>query len=218
MRYVLLASLLLCGCAVVSRGVPGSGVVAHESRKVGSFTKFVLAGDADIELTAGADGSSCELDFDDNLLPFVVTEVVNDELRVHLSQAVSPSSRLKIKVSVPELKGVDLAGAADVTIQGLDQSTLTVSMAGSQKVSCQGKVESAHFKAAGSATLLAADLEAKSVSINITGSGSADVNASEKLSVNIAGSGTVRYLGEPQIDQSIAGSGKIMKKSLSPKE
>ena len=56
----------------------------------------------------------------------------------------------------------------------------------------------------------AARLNARTARIEISGSGSATVNASDRVDVHVSGSGSVRYLGNPSsVNQHVRGSGSI---------
>lgn len=215
MRLVLiLLSLAICGgCDVLSNSIPGSGVIKRESRQVGEFTKVSFAGGADLKIAAGAEEGSCELQCDENLLQHISTDVVNGELQIRMANGsrISPTKGLQIEISVPALAQLDLAGGTTTSIKGMKQSEFQVKLAGSHDLDCAGEVDSAQFEAAGACKILASQLKTKSTSIEMAGSGTAEVQASDTLTVEIAGSGTVRYLGNPAVKQSIAGAGKIEK-------
>jgi hypothetical protein len=72
-----------------------------------------------------------------------------------------------------------------------------------------GKTDFLDASITGAGDISALDLEAKKVSLKITGSGDCEVNASEALNVKITGSGDVKYKGSPQVSQKITGSGKV---------
>lgn len=61
----------------------------------------------------------------------------------------------------------------------------------------------------GSGTFLGADLKSINVTLNMNGSGSAQVWAVEKLDVTINGNGKVIYFGEPTMSMSISGGGQL---------
>jgi hypothetical protein len=88
---------------------------------------------------------------------------------------------------------------------------MKLELAGSHDVSCEGQVERVDWAAAGACKILASKLQAKTVTIELAGSCSAEVEASEKLDVSIAGSGSVKYRGDAKVSQKIAGSGSIEK-------
>ncbi len=56
------------------------------------------------------------------------------------------------------------------------------------------------------------DCRARQYKARISGSGTADVLATDSLDVQISGSGTVTYSGNPKVQQDISGSGRLIKK------
>ena len=58
----------------------------------------------------------------------------------------------------------------------------------------------------------AEQLTSKTVKAQISGSGTANVLATDMLDVKISGSGSLTYTGNPQVTQEISGSGKLIKK------
>jgi hypothetical protein len=72
-----------------------------------------------------------------------------------------------------------------------------------------GKTNLLDASITGAGNIRALDMEARNVSLKITGSGNCEVNAFETLDVKITGSGDVKYKGSPQISKKVTGSGKI---------
>jgi Putative auto-transporter adhesin, head GIN domain len=86
------------------------------------------------------------------------------------------------------------------------------SIHGSGDVLIAGKAGTFHLEIHGSGDVKAQDLVCESVTVEIAGSGDAQVNASETLVVKIAGSGDVLYKGNPKkVSQKIGGSGELRK-------
>jgi hypothetical protein len=91
----------------------------------------------------------------------------------------------------------------------LEVRNLASDISGSGSMHFSGKTDFLDASITGAGDISALDLEAKTVSLKITGSGDCEVNASEALNVKITGSGDVKYIGAPQISQKITGSGKV---------
>jgi hypothetical protein len=56
-------------------------------------------------------------------------------------------------------------------------------------------------------------MQSQITSVSISGSGSAEVVANEKLDSKIAGSGDVKYWGNASVNSKIAGSGSVRKEN-----
>ncbi len=204
-----LATLLAVGC---DRGrVAGSGVAASERRTVAGFDEVSLVGGMEVELATG-EAAPIELTADDNILPLVVTEVVNGRLEVSTKEPVRPKTTIKLKLQAPTLKAVVLSGAASIAARDLRGEQVSFELMGAAKVNASGRVERLTIKAEGAAAVWADGLEADHVEVEITGAGEAEVHAVQTLKVSMTGAGAVRYRGDPKIEKSIAGVGVLKKK------
>ena len=209
--FVLAAPLLLGACSVFDGPrIVGSGVKVQEVRELDDFDRLAVSGAAEVEVRVGGE-PSVELTIDDNLLPYVRTEVVGRTLRLKLEDGARYTfdGTLQATVTVPSLEAIDAAGACTVTAAGIDAAEFEVSVAGSCDALVSGRAESLKVSIAGSADLDLVGLQAARAEVSIAGSGDVTVSASEALDVSIAGSGTVRYAGSPSVSRSVMGSGTV---------
>ena len=144
-----------------------------------------------------------------------------------------PNKGIKIYISSPNFSKVRLSGSGDIISQnritGKDKIELAVSgsgnikvdldapavdaeMSGSGNINLSGMAKHFEGKLSGSGNISAMDLKTEETEIRISGSGNADVFASEKLNVKVTGSGDVRYKGgAQQVSSNITGSGSVKK-------
>ncbi len=225
----LAASLLTCltGCVFVLDGdgahwhdgryrnnaIRGSGVSKTEVRTVADFHRIEINGGCDVALTVGSP-ASLTLTADDNLLPYLVTEVRDGALVVEMkSGSYAPTTAMKLVATVPALDAMIVRGSSDAVLNGLTGERFTVQISGSGDVRASGKVGAVAAKITGSGDLRLLDLEAREAVVEVSGSGDVDVWATEALVASIAGSGNVSYKGETaKVTKSIAGSGSIRKR------
>lgn len=219
-----------------SERINGNGDIATEARDTGAFDGVATAGGFNIVIRQGT-GTKVEVKADRNLLPYIVTRVVdggkgrtlqvepkkgysintstNPSLTIEMPslRAVSVAGSGTIKVEAMKTAGVDAAieGSGDIRFAGLDTERLGMKVSGSGDIVAAGRCGSANVSIAGSGDVKAADLVAEDVKVTIAGSGDAQVNVTKKLHVSIAGSGDVKYAGSPEITSSIVGSGKVRK-------
>jgi len=93
----------------------------------------------------------------------------------------------------------------------INQPQLRVSIKGSGSVAATGAVDMVGLDISGSGAARLRDLTAKSVQIDIRGSGDAQMTAQADADVSISGSGNVELFGRPVIRRSeIRGSGRIV--------
>jgi hypothetical protein len=88
-------------------------------------------------------------------------------------------------------------------------ANLETAISGSGSMNLSGKADHHDAKISGSGKINAFDMQVKSVSLKVSGSGDCKVNATETLNARVSGSGDVFYKGRPHITSKISGSGSL---------
>ena len=193
-------------------GQSGSGVARTESRNLGEFSSIHAEGmgTLDVEVRSSLTSRSVELTSDDNLIGLLATEVRDGVLEVTPTVNISPSTGMRLKVSVPSLAGIHLEGANHLNLNIDSPGEFTLHIEGAGKVKAAGKVGSLIIHSEGAGTIDAAELVAGTVDVRIEGAGRARVNATETLKASIEGAGVITYSGDPKtVDRNIEGIGRI---------
>lgn len=159
----------------------------------------------------------------------VVAELRGETLIIKTKSNNVSLGTIKVYVTMPEVKRLDVSGSGDIIAQGtlksqeiefnvsgsgnikinnLEATNTGTSISGSGDISISGKnEESLKINIAGSGKVSSEAFESKNVDVDIAGSGSAKVNVTDNLKTNIAGSGDVYYRGKPLVNASSVGSG-----------
>jgi hypothetical protein len=190
---VALMLATLVGCNV---GIKGSGVAKTESRNVADFKSVSSEAGGDVDVTIG-DSQSVEVTIDDNLLPLLVTEVVDGELKIRTTGSFSTSIGLNVKITTPSLDSIRSSGVGNVKIEGLDSEQLTVALSGVGGVTAKGKVQTLDITVSGVGSANLKELLAESVSVTVSGVGGADVYASKWVNATTSGVGSINVFGNP---------------------
>ena len=169
---------------------------------------------------------------DENLLPYVITEVDNGVLNIHYKNGYSiMNDHAKVFVTAPSLEKITSSGSADITRRGtiknsnqieirtsgsgdinaeVDAPSISVSGSGSGNVTLSGRTKDFDCKISGSGDVKCANLKSENAVIHVSGSSDVHVFASVSLKVNVAGSGDVYYGGNPSSPEiHITGSGTV---------
>lgn len=230
----LSVTLGLNGCLGFGSGfgptIDGKGPVQSEARQPGTFDQVELEGSYDVVLSQAAGPNSVTLHTNANILPYLKTEIRDGKLVVSSDANIHPTERIKVEISSPEYRAIDIDGSADVrattpiTSNGLSlglagsgsydlevhATTLKSDIAGSGKLSLRGTATAHTVDIAGSGDLIADRLETESSKIDVAGSGDATVFVKSKLDASIAGSGSIRYKGGAKaVHTSVSGSGSV---------
>ena len=222
--------VIITGCIIVINGksVQGSGNIITQERKVAEFSKVHLKGSGKVFLTPGQK-QVLEIKTDDNIMPLIETDVSGNKLTIsHGNHHLRPTE-FEVYITIKNLQGVGISGSGNILgkdrfvtdtlyaeISGsgdmdleVETGFLETKISGSGSIQISGMAEDYTVSISGSGKINAFDVDAKHVSVKISGSGDCRVSASESLDAKISGSGDVYYRGRPQINTKISGSGSL---------
>ena len=203
----------LAGCIIINPGgVKGSGIAKTETRSLGSFNAL------DVEY-AGAiavrsqEQQSLEISGDDNIIPFITTEVKNGTLYVRATKGYSPEQKLQIRVSTPNVKRFVFDGVGDANLSNIKNDRLEIVLTGVGSFSASGETKEADITVSGVGSLDAKNLRAVNAKVNSSAVGNADLYVTGQLDVKASGVGEFNYYGNPKIvNKQAEGIGKINKR------
>ena len=231
LAFALLASIPALGCGISidwdGPSVAGSGVVTSQNRSVPAFDKIDIGGEYEVVVRVGAT-RSVVLEGDDNLLPLLRTEVRNGTLHIESEEDLRPREEIRIEIGVETLNAIHSGGSSDVAVRdvrspafdaGVSGSSeltangefgdLSASISGSGEIPMNGTAGAIDGNVSGSGELDLLQVRARSARIDVSGSGDATVQVSDRLDASVSGSGDVRYSGQPRVDADVSGSGSV---------
>ena len=182
---------------VTNYGERGSGISHTESRELDAFDKISLTEIGTLHVTFG-DEQSVNVTTDDNLVDLIETRVEDGELRIRPLTPINPRIDLVISVTVPELRKVEMAGAARLNIDGIAGDSLDIELAGACGVDGSGTVKNLSIEMAGACRANLDALEAENAEVEIAGTGSAVVFASESIDASASGFASITCYGNPK--------------------
>ena len=194
---------------LTKNNIQGSGNIISESRELNNFTSIILLGSIDVNIKT-SESNNCVVVADDNLIPYIKTEVVNNKLNISLNESYSSEEKLVVNINTPNYDEVSLSGSGNINIFDFKKNNLSLNISGSGNITGNGEVETLVVKINGSGNLMSKEIKSKSATITINGSGDGEVFASDSISAKINGSGNIKYFGNPEnVDSIINGSGDI---------
>jgi len=227
------AAALVAGCG--SAHSEDGGPTVQRDFSVGSFDRIELAGAYDVTVKTGS-APSVHATGNEKAMERLVVEVRNGILTIHpkkrngLNWGMSDSGKVALQVTVPSLRGAELAGSGDLridsvagdqfaggiagsgnlTVDRLEVGQLKIDIAGSGSAkAANGRAKTAEYEIAGSGGIDAAGIATETASVSIAGSGDVTAHASNTADVNIMGSGNVEVKGGAKCNVSKAGSGDV---------
>ena len=226
---VMIMAIVLLSCNVV--GEQGNGNVVKQERKVAAFNAIDVSGAFDVYITQGS-VQSVFVEADDNLLPLIRTEVKGSTLMIGNEKPIRDPKSLKVYITVPDLRTIELSGAVNlhsqnkltftelgIEISGATEANLElavqkldISSSGGSEMRFTGMANKVNMDVSGAVNIHAYDLLAEYVSLSISGAGDAEINVTKELLAEISGAASVRYKGDPQkVDSNVSGAGSIKK-------
>lgn len=222
---------LVAGAAASSLGcvsIVGSGNPATENRVLGAFDKIDVSGSVEV-LVGISDEISCKVTGDDNIVPTIKTELAGSTLRIYEEKSYRSKLPVKILLTVPDIREIDLSGSGKVVVHGVkrddlgvqvsgsgsamltgvDVTTLRTDISGSGAITARGVASVLKSRVSGSGSGNFTYLCADDAKVEISGSGTTSLVALKTLDVRVSGSGAVHYGGMPTLSQKISGSGAV---------
>jgi hypothetical protein len=224
-------AFMTAGCIFIVNGnsTQGSGNIITGEREVSEFNKLHLKGSGNVFLSLG-EKQSLIIKTDDNIMPLIETYVSGKKLTISHGKHHLRPTLFEVFITVKNLEDVTISGSGDMRgkdrfvadafyaeISGsgamdleVETGMLESKISGSGSIHLSGKAEDYTASISGSGQIKAFDVQAKTVSVKISGSGDCRVYATESLDAKISGSGDVYYKGRPRIDTKISGSGSLI--------
>lgn len=234
---MLILVLLTIACSSVSligTRLEGSGKLITEERKVSNFDRVSLSGFGEVTIHQG-ETESLTVRTDDNIMPYIKTEVRNRTLELGFTpsgsrRSINPSDGIHFDLVVKDISRLDISGAGSVTIDSLTAEKLLIDLSGAgsleisnlaadelvSKISgagsvvVAGQVTGQELNHSGLGSYYAGDLESETALVTISGAGSATLWVRETLDVKVSGIGNIIYYGTPRVIQNVTGLGKVI--------
>ena len=230
MRNFIIFLVIITGF-ISCDSISGNGNVISEKRAISDVHSVKTSGSIDVEISSG-DSYSLVVEDDENLIPYLVTEVDNGVLSIHYKNGYSiTDDDARVMVTIPSLNMINTSGSADIEGHGIiksenhleittsgsgdieleiDAPSVNVVGSGSGDISLSGRTKDFDCKMSGSGDVKCSELKSENANISLSGSSDAHVFASVILKVNVTGSGDVYYSGNPaSLEIHITGSGTV---------
>ena len=190
----------------------GSGKIVTEKRSLSGFKGVDVGSVFQVEITAGKE-FAVEVETDDNLLPLIKTEVNDGILEIELERHVSPTGKILVRISAPDVSELDVSGAANVTLNGVKNSNLAVEASGASKLKITGETTKLTIESSGASKIDADGLKTENASVDGSGASHIDLNVSGELNADLSGASQVIYSGTPTaVHKKTTGAGNVSPK------
>jgi hypothetical protein len=219
------SGILACGLA------NPQGELVQQERTVSSFDAIEAGGAFRIFLTQG-DKQSVVVEAAQNIIDDIETRVQGNTLVISTRKNLKDPGKMNIYITMKTVQELDISGACHLTSENrfklddldvdcsgaakieftLSAATLKMDISGASQVKLFGSASSLDIDVSGAAGLEAIELEAGSVTADISGAAKARINVTGDLSAEVSGAASLSYKGQPVLKSSdISGAGSLKK-------
>lgn len=231
MKMYNLALAVLGSVAFTSCTTIGNGNIITDERKLPSFNRIMIEGIAEVRFHTSTEYRAV-VSIDSNLNEYFQTTVRNEVLIIKYEPSGPFSSTKEIAdIYCPNLTDISISGAGrfeaidtitspvfKVNISGagaiygtIKCEAFSAGISGTGEINIKGNTQKAEISISGSGDFNAAECIINDCSIEISGSGRADMYVEDTLSGTISGAGRIKYRGKPEINFRNSGSGSVEK-------
>jgi hypothetical protein len=121
------------------------------------------------------------------------------------------AQRVKIVMTAPDVRSFSLSGDETLSIAGYGQDDLDLDVSGTGRIAAQGKARTVKIDVSGEGEADLGKLAAEQATVDISGSGRTTIAPTDRADVDISGTGEVDLASHPAIVHSdVSGSGQIV--------
>lgn len=213
-RRNLQLAALVAGVAVVGTACQvdidtGGGDTVTETFDITEFTELEVSSAFDVEIEIG-DEASLVIDVEEGVLDRLEVDQDGERLRIGFDGGLfSVSGPLEARITVPELTALDLNGAVDAEITGLDAEQLDVQLRGASEVDATGSVGVLVIDADGASEADFGNTTVERADVDLSGASRADVNGASEVRGQASGASSVDVSPDANVNVTTSGASSI---------
>ncbi len=239
MKKIALFSLVIfvfaTGCReMAGRRVRGSGNIKTENRTASGFNSIDVSGDIDVYVKQDS-VASVKVEADDNILEYIEVHTEGSTLEIYTENGIRlrPSNKIKVYISNPQYKEIQVSGASSVRCENEITSTdalevslsgasdgrlelnapkVSVSLTGASNASIKGKTKDFEGSASGASRISGFDLLSENANVDASGASHIEIFASVKIDGQASGASSINYKGNAQSNVEKSGASSVNKK------
>lgn len=204
--FLLLVALAAAGCNVsvsFSDDLEGSGTVVVESFDFNEFDEIRIGSTFDVDVEVGP-AASVVVRADDNLIAHLEVELDDGELKLGLDGGLR-SGTLEATVTLPALRSLDISGASEVTIVGIDAADLDLDISGASELTASGRAAALRLDASGASDVALDELNVATARVDISGASDVDLRDAAMVRGELSGASDLTVSDDSDASLDISG-------------
>ena len=239
MKKIALFSLIILvfasGCReIAGERVKGSGHVITENRSTSDFNSIDVSGAIDVYVRQDS-ATSVKVEADDNILEYIEVHTEGSRLEIYTQNNIRlrPSNKIKVYISSPEYKEIQVSGASSVRCENeitsmmyltsdlsgasegrleLNAPKISVNVTGASNANIKGKTKDFEGRASGASEIRGFDLLSENADVDASGASNIEIYASVRIDGQSSGASSVNYKGNAQSSVEKSGASSVNKK------
>lgn len=194
----------------------GTARFITEHRPLPEFSQLFVSDDQWVEITIDPDAARMISTFmDDNLVQFVMAEVVDGTLRIETSKEMNQSLGSIIRIVANSLEGVTVNDGSIIEIVGVDTRVFFIDATDGSSVKVAGAAPTVDVRVDGSRVTTRL-LAAEDVTVAVEGESIIDIFAAASIVGTAGGEAEIRISGSPPRISIVAADGALVCQSTLP--
>jgi len=196
-RALALAGIIALGTslgACNAVGTRGEGAVTSETRNTDAFSRIESGGGVHVSVAIGP-ASALKVQAQGNILPLIITEVVDGTLRIRSSKVFTTSERVDVTLTTPQLDRILLSGGSHGDVNGLATDMFDVELSGGSVLTANGTATTMSLGISGGSVGQLEGLTATTISVSLSGGSRVDVRATQLVNGSASGGSRVSVAG-----------------------
>jgi hypothetical protein len=214
---VLVATFLATGChdKIVNNAeqIVGSGEIVTRDVALPPFSGIELTGIGEVYVKQDT-SQLVRLEADDNIINRLLIDVHDGNLNIGIQKGSYSNVTIKVHVSMTRVEFLELTGAGNLMAVGpLETDSLSCRIIGAGSMTLSGHASSQTIQLEGVGSVHGFDFVSSRCAVLLSGTGSAEVNVTQRLEATLTGVGSVIYAGNPsEVITHISGLGSVYRK------
>lgn len=171
---------------------------------------IAVLGPDDVEISKG-DSLTITVEGTEGVADWLRFKIEEGRLSIMRAGGTRQSGTAKVKITMPSVRKLSLAGSGSIVCDGLAGEKANISIAGSGSVTCGDiDVEQLKIQMMGSGSVTGTG-KATRLSLKVAGSGHIGLDGItvENAKISMAGSGNASFASDGEVDATMAGSGHV---------
>ena len=228
---ILLAVMLVSTTLMASDNtIKGSGIVVREARETSSFSAVSVGNAINLVIAQGPE-IEVVVQADDNLLPYILTEVTENTLKIGLDPQTSlrDYKEITVEVTAPAFEKINCSGASDVEGTGvlsqaslalhcsgagsvnlkIDCNSLEIIASGASDVYLEGNTRSLSAEVSGASKMKTSGLECQAAEVDLSGASKIEITVTGQITGKASSASSLNIWGGASVDVSTSGAARV---------